>query len=182
MQLATLDVSKDQARAAVKEYRQAVARHNKAEDRAILRGYNQVIRGRKLIQLSKVIAAGGADEQGRPRLAVMRADERLCYVVFGSDGSLGFRASEFHRSIRTEFPGGTMPSGKWGRAQSIVPLIPPRHRPADALSNYHILWEADWKEVPSDPALLKHLGGDLWAVCAVWDLTALEIAVLGGRR
>lgn len=45
-----------------------------------------------------------------------------------------------------------------------------------------ILWEAEWQAVPpKDPALLRHLGGDLYAVVAVWDLTELERAVLGGR-
>lgn len=33
----------------------------------------------------------------------------------------------------------------------------------------------------SDPALLKHIGGDLYAVLATWDLTELERSVLGGR-
>jgi hypothetical protein len=34
---------------------------------------------------------------------------------------------------------------------------------------------------PEDPALLKHIGGDLYAVLAVWNLTELERAVLSGR-
>jgi hypothetical protein len=47
-----------------------------------------------------------------------------------------------------------------------------------------VLWEADWKVhpvPPGDPALLKHIGGDLYAVVAVWDLTPLEQAVLAAR-
>lgn len=43
----------------------------------------------------------------------------------------------------------------------------------------------DWQRTPqppgTDPALLKHVGGDLWAVLATWDLTPLEAAVLGQR-
>lgn len=38
------------------------------------------------------------------------------------------------------------------------------------------------KEAPVDPALLKHIGGDLYAVVATWDLTDLERAVLDGHR
>jgi hypothetical protein len=39
-----------------------------------------------------------------------------------------------------------------------------------------------WNEIPArDPALLRHIRGDLWAVLAVWDLTELERAVLGQR-
>lgn len=35
---------------------------------------------------------------------------------------------------------------------------------------------------PGDPALLKHMGGDLYAILAVWDLSPLERAVLAGKR
>jgi len=64
----------------------------------------------------------------------------------------------------------------------MVPPVPPGLRPASAIGNYHVLWEAEWERVaPADPALLKHIGGDLYAVLAVWDLTELERAVLAGR-
>jgi hypothetical protein len=67
--------------------------------------------------------------------------------------------------------------------RAIVPTVPPLLRPRHKLSGYTILWEADWtNEAPVDPALLKHLGGDLYAVVAVWDLTELERAVLGVMR
>jgi hypothetical protein len=60
-----------------------------------------------------------------------------------------------------------------------VPLIPPRLRPAGDLSNYHILWEANWQAPPTDPLLLRHLSGPLYAVLACWDLTPIERAVMG---
>lgn len=34
---------------------------------------------------------------------------------------------------------------------------------------------------PGDPALLKHVGGDIYAVVATWDLSPLERLVLSGR-
>ncbi len=65
----------------------------------------------------------------------------------------------------------------------MVPLIPPALRPSTDFRNFHILWEAEWQRVaPKDPALLKHVGGHLYAVLATWDLTELERAVLGGIR
>lgn len=73
------------------------------------------------------------------------------------------------------------------RIAAMVPIIPPPLRPDDSLAKYHVLWEADWKDVgdppppPGDPALLHHLGGDMYAVLAVWDLTPIERAVLAGR-
>jgi hypothetical protein len=67
---------------------------------------------------------------------------------------------------------------------AMVPIIPPRYRPARSrLPRLHILWEVPaWTLVaPIDPALLRHLRGDLWAVLATWDLTPLERAVLSQR-
>jgi hypothetical protein len=67
----------------------------------------------------------------------------------------------------------------------MVPHIPPGLRPAHHLRNYHILWEAEWHPVappaPRDPALLRRIAGDVFAVVAVWELTELERAVLGAR-
>jgi hypothetical protein len=34
---------------------------------------------------------------------------------------------------------------------------------------------------PEDPALIKHIRGDLWSVMAVWDLSELERLVLAQR-
>jgi hypothetical protein len=87
------------------------------------------------------------------------------------------------------YPDGTLPDGEFigqGEWAAILPLIPPRLRPPHGLDNYHLLWEAVWtrprtRRAPGDPALLKHIGGDLWAVLAVWDLTPLEQAVLEMR-
>ena len=52
---------------------------------------------------------------------------------------------------------------------------------------WHILWEVtEWSSTPQsgpapyDPLLLKHLGGQLYAVLAEWDLTPLERAVMQG--
>jgi hypothetical protein len=70
--------------------------------------------------------------------------------------------------------------------RSMVPPVPPGLRPARHLRNYHVLWEAEWVQhapprPPGDPALLRRIGGDVFAVVAVWDLTEMERAILGGR-
>jgi hypothetical protein len=46
-----------------------------------------------------------------------------------------------------------------------------------------VLWEVEeWKRIPPvDPALIRHVRGDLWAVLATWDLTDLERYVLSQR-
>ena len=70
----------------------------------------------------------------------------------------------------------------WIRKRAAVPLIPPEAREASnhaALHKLFILWEAVWEEAPPvDPMLLRHLGEDLYAVLAHWDLTEVERAVM----
>lgn len=135
-----------------------------------------------------------------PRLAVCRANRKHAWThgVTGT-GSLeivgkremspqnqrdrmGFHAGTFEQRDGTEQDGW----GDWNHhINALVPPIPPEHRPKDNIANYHVLWEAEWSFAPGpppgDPALLKHIGGDLYAVHAVWDLTPLEQAVLAGR-
>jgi len=68
------------------------------------------------------------------------------------------------------------------RYKAMVPPVPPKFRPSTSLTNFHILWEAEWQQhAPVDPALLRHIGGDLYAVLAIWDLTELERTVLMRR-
>jgi hypothetical protein len=69
---------------------------------------------------------------------------------------------------------------------TVMPNVPPRFRPAKGLHLYDVLFEVDkWSRanpiVTRDPALLRRLGGDLYVVCATWDLTELERHVLAGR-
>lgn len=139
-----------------------------------------------------------------PKLAVARADVQHVYCRgVERDGSVTFdynargsaqratrqrfdvRAATFARPAEhegrqiDEFTSAT-------RKVAMVPSIPPALRPPGrSLDGFHILWEAEWKVrplPPGDPALLKHVGGDLYAVLAVWDLTPLEQAVLAGTR
>lgn len=71
----------------------------------------------------------------------------------------------------------------WARARAVVPLVPLDLRPKRGLANYHVLWEAVWEPAPPvDPMLLRRIGqGDLWVVCAAWDLTEVERAALAAR-
>jgi hypothetical protein len=69
---------------------------------------------------------------------------------------------------------------------TIMPNVPPRFRPARGLHLYDVLFEVDkWSRanpvVTRDPALIRRLAGDLYVVCAQWDLTDLERHVLAGR-
>lgn len=194
MNIPMIDMPVHEARAAMVQYRNAVRERHSAEDAAILKGYREIVRGHKIINIVEAIRAGGRkdDRTHMPNLAVCRADLKWCFGDTNRDGSVTFSGSEGHlwRSginwvDTVKLPPDTLDrrdvSTSYYRA--MVPLIPPQFRPASALSNYHILWEAEWSRVaPRDPALLKHLGGYLYAVLAVWDLTEIERAVMGLRQ
>lgn len=144
--------------------------------------YRQIMRGRKVIQAFESIRQAGLDEKGRPRLAIVRADVKICRCARhweGDNNRDALRFSEEHTGrgkLSMPFPGLT----HWTNARAIVPHIPIHLRPKAQLHNYHILWEADWEDVPIDPMLLRRVGDDVWVVLAAWDLTPVERAVLRG--
>lgn len=69
--------------------------------------------------------------------------------------------------------------------RAMVPVVPPRFRHR-GWRGAHVLFEAEWARhtppAPIDPALIRHVRGDLWVVLGVWDLTDLERAVLLERN
>ena len=200
MKLDTLEMPVEEAKARLAEYEEIVHTERTAEDAAIAAGYRAAARGLPVIELSRVMAAGGWFPSGLPRLAVARADaaevhvevttrwgrdDQLADVVFSDDDTSRNRGALVGKhSVRVgRIPGRDPVSAAW-HGRTIVPLIPPRHRPRrHRIRGFHILFEVEaWRPVPSrDPALLRHIRGDLWAVVATWDLTPLEMAVLGAR-
>jgi hypothetical protein len=208
MDLTTFEMDKTEARRKFLEYRRAVRERHTAEDAEIMRGYRALAAGKQVIKLSETVREGGLKElrhrnrnSGQetvrlvPNLAVARASAKECWT-FGvnADGRLEMRGKrempESNRRDRIVIGGFDVSDGVqagWWRPdiRAVVPFIPPPLRPADKLANYHILWEALWAysrpPIPEDPALLKRIGGDLYAVVAVWDLTPLERAVLSTR-
>jgi len=196
MDLAELEISPGEAREKLDEYRSALAGERTAEDEAIAAGYRAAARGLSLILLSRTVASGGFHANGLPRIAVIGAEAAECYVLWdGShlvyadrdDPQANRGALVGAHSVRVPLAADDLPGSftrSWRRGVSMVPLIPPRCRPKPRrLRHCHILWEVEvWERVPPrDPALLRHVRGDLWAVLAVWDLTDLERAVLSQR-
>lgn len=138
-----------------------------------------------------------------PQLAVCRADAAFCYTLgIQRNGSVEFidslgrdqryRKGRLQLELGVDLPNDYQPGHpvQWDSAAwtAMVPIVPPQHRPARGLGDRLVLWEADdwaWRTVPrppGDPALLRHIGGDIYAVEAVWDLTEIEKLVLSGRR
>ena len=190
MNLDPITMDKAAAEEAFAEYRGAFMAERNRIDGELMRGYRALKEGKQLLRMSQTIAFGGVNELGYPKLALSRADEREISVWVHNDGRVGFAPSVGSRARDRsfDFPADTLPrrDNYLDRRFAIVPLVPPRFRPPHSLKGYHLLWEAEWTtrskvRAPRDPALLKHLGGDLWAVLAVWDLTPLEQAVLEMR-
>lgn len=207
MTIQTITMPRAEAREKFLEYRRAVRSRHQQEDDAIMRGYRALSQGHALIDLPTVLKRGGLDHRHVPRLAICRADKPMVYgrwlwsnragnvhlhnqfrFSFGVE-SPWWRATTNYMTFTDLFPPLRRESNapaltSW---QAIVPSIPPALRPKAALSNYHILWEAEWSEVktppnaPYDPYLIRRLGGSLWVVLAQWDLTELERAVIAER-
>jgi hypothetical protein len=155
------------------------------------------------------VYARGTDREKRthyavPRLAVCRWQAAFCYTSgVQQDGSVEFsdslrRRYDYRSGVIAVDAGLELPDGfepgrrgvatQWHAWTAMVPIVPPKHRPPRGLGDRLVLWEADdwtWTSVPAppgDPALLRHVGGDLYAVEATWELTELERLVLSGRR
>lgn len=184
MNVTTIEMARQEARKHFQEYRQAVKETKRKEDVALMRGYRALANGQTLIDVGQAISGAGVNERGQPRLAICRADATHCLAEITSRGAVRFYMDENYRWARTLkarkviFPNGTYKDVKEWHGKAVVPSIPPRLRPKVEYSKLHILWEAEWEAVPTDPMLLRHLDGSLYVVLAVWDLTALERAVL----
>jgi hypothetical protein len=182
-----------------------------SEDAQIARCYKALAGGHQVIDLNDVMRRGGENSKGLPRLAICRADYEQVEMLrdwetgdieMFAPGLQQWRAGTtylgrvFRFPALTDIRSATFTEPNWNRTRqmaiqgftAIVPNIPPALRPPHSLQNYHLLWEARWepkkkpRRAPDDPALLKHLGGPLYAVLATWDLTPVEQAVLGVMR
>jgi len=193
-----IKLERSEARALYEKY-SASLHYGEAMDREIARCYRLLGQGKLIIKAMQSIATAGLDAEGLPKLAIIRADSKRCFVTINRIGGGHFAPSQWPRAKSTIIPFdttapplNTFPRRGWGsqpnepagihEAEAVVPLVPLHLRPRHSLANYHVLWEADWHAVPRDPYLLRRLGkGDLWLVVAMWDLTEVERAALQAR-
>jgi hypothetical protein len=179
--------------AAVRAERSGVRTQWKAEDLALAQGYKALAKGQRLLNVRQAMRTAGLRvSDGYPRLAICRSDFPRVQVTMGWTGGVTFgpvigggRWGRTRKDERVDFPDGTFSTAepqRGERVSTLVPIIPPNLRPKTKLDGFHTLWEVEsWTlEPPRDPILLRHLGGDLYTVLAVWDLTDLERAVLSG--
>lgn len=202
MDLQPIKMTRFEARETLQQYRAILKEKRSKEDIAIMRSAKAIMGGQQVIKLTDTIHAGGYDAESFPRLAVARADDpwvacvrhginvRMCGIARENEWleTWGNAMASIERRAKQANPRAFYLHAAPGivnekRANAIVPSIPPQHRPDGALERFYVLFEANWKPVPPlDPALLSPLGGGMFAVVAVWDLTELERAVLGTQR
>jgi hypothetical protein len=208
MEMNTIEMPVDEARAAYEEYAAAVTANHDEEDKAIAEGYRALADGKRLIHLAQTLAIGGTSTVDVPEawssrvrtvtvpnLACCRADAKVAYTTgIDRDGGCVITAdkrrqdmSNANRKDRFVIADGTFEAPvppAHASVRAIVPSVPPRLRPKRGLRLYTLLWEAEWAvdpDAPQDPALLRRLGGELYIVLGTWDLTDLERTVLSGR-
>lgn len=190
MEVSKIDITRQKASELYSEYK-AHRHYSTPIDDEIRKVYRAIAKGSVVIKALESIAKAGLNEQGLPKLAIVRADLPEVWMRGNNDGSCRFvsahertqwvRTPRDHSGAFTLLPG-SLPGVKtnWQRAMS--PLIPIHLRPKHALSNYHILFEAEWLPIPPrDPYLLRRFEGDLWLVVAAWDLTEVERAAMATR-
>lgn len=182
MKVEKLKIDPTKAREVWRKYQEHVA-YQKPYDAEIAAIYKRLAQGKTVIRALESIRAAGVNEEGYPRLAIARADEtdigcRLAPNRTEWTFEPGYPIRSRSRVITvTDVPG----AKDYKHIRSNVPLVPVHLRPKRGLQNYHILFEADWREYPIDPYLLRRFGGDAWLVVAAWDLTPVERAVMANR-
>ena len=190
METERIVIDRTEARALFRKYREH--RHwSEPIDQEIQRTYQLIARGEIIIKALESVVKAGVGEDGLPKLAIARADAKTCFLEYRHDGGARMAmdqwAQENHRRRYVDFAPGSFPAPPprkgWARVEAMVPLVPIDVRPRRGIENYHILWESIWQPVPPvDPMLLRRIGeADLWVVCAAWELTEIERAVLAAR-
>lgn len=190
--LSSILMDPGEAESKITEYESVKAARRSWFDYALLRAYRAVASGTAILRLYNTVEAGGHFDNGLPRLAIVRADASECYIERHRGNPMVWLYAT-NREVARRWRGAAIgketvavpcvqdwPQGQWS-GRTLAPIIPPSCRPARGpLSNFHLLWEVEeWKMTPPvDPALIRHLVGDLWVVHATWDLTPLEQAVM----
>lgn len=196
MNASIIEMPQDEARTKLLAYQEE--HHSDAAEfnAACEVGYESLAAGKRLLHLSKSFRQAGLDEKDRPRLAIARADRkevsmrwRRRIAVFNAS----YKSEEHARNscptlirdVSMEAPNAVE---TWRRWFALAPAVPADVRPPTGqLRQWFVLWEVEeWfassrtMTAPRDPFLLEHIGGELYAVLAEWELTPLEQAVLEG--
>lgn len=195
MNVQTFEINREQAETLYREYRDIPVSKRVPEDLALMKIYQRVAKGDRVINVNHAFKQTGLHDDGTPKLAIARAD--WANVVFHPRCGFGYDRKEgggrfapialwYSKAFRRDYvlPADTFDSALTrNRLESPVPHIPAALRPQHSLQNYHILFEVEkWAQYPHDPFLLKRVAGGLFIVLAEWDLSPLELTLLESIR
>lgn len=214
MDVTTIQMDPEAAREKMEYYREVLKGRHAAvidqEFQAIEAACEELAKGTPLINPIEAIRDCGWRPDGRPKLAIGRADKKQVQWRISRDSrrwhhekcewsgnyapmTWSFEARNTRRdtsrskNLHFEVPDvRTNPPIAPVQGVAMMPLVPAEVYPSRGLnlSRYFVLWEVEnWDYAPPiDPMLLRHLGGELYAVVAQWDLTPLERAIISGTR
>lgn len=191
MHTESIELDRQAARALWRDYRKH-QHWSRPIDDEVARTYHALAQGKVVIKALDSLVAAGLNDDGLPKLAIVRADAENCWLEGTADGKAVFAMNEqvvwswnekAYARQRINLPKGSFAFTKRRHAKAVVPTIPLPLRPKRGLENYHILFEAEWTPVPPrDPMLLRRVGkADMWIVCAAWELTEVERTALAAR-
>jgi hypothetical protein len=185
METPVIEMDRTKAKQAWHTYCKAVKERQTRDDKILKAGYRHLSQGKKILDLVEVMKFAGVDSQGRPKLAIARASWEQCFLRSDANGDCSFLKRSYVSGAESRgviyLPPQTLSPlcNSWSQYSALVPSIPPQYKPAGRLDDYFILWDATWtSEPPTDPILLRHLGRYIYAVLAMWNLSALERALL----
>ena len=184
--------SKEEALKLLQRY-QTHKNYQSPVDQEIERVASLIAKGKMVVRGMGSIVGAGLNDQHLPKLAIARADAKLCHLDAYANGAASMTSlmkenewvkGNAARSRIFRFPSNSFPgvAVKY-KSQAWMPHIPPDIRPRRGIENYHVLWEALWERAPPvDPILLRQIGkNDFYVVLAQWDLTEVEREVMRSR-
>jgi hypothetical protein len=198
--LPKIKIPKEQAKEEWKKYCEVLKNRKERFLEVMKKSYYHMKEGNELIDIYKIMEDVGLNENGYPKLAIVRADSKECVFERTDEGSGNFgyigkwNQIEINSAIRLpqnifKIHWERMENSTWQIKNKIVrtkvPIIPLELLPDGDLSNYYILWEANnWLPIPEkkDPLLLKRISENLFAILGSWEVTELEQSIIRGTR
>lgn len=207
MEIPNIRVEKEEIESELNDLKQAMDKGFLSKSNRLvqdlLKVYGHLKFGGKVIDIHEAFRKASVDHNTDPKLAIIRADARVCYLKKFSNGGALFSMQklDWNRSYPLKSLGDIhIPSGTftWDLQQNdeqryrktLVPMIPPRVILTVSIrltpQHYHIIFEPEsWSKSaprpPKDPIIGKMLTSNLFGVLAHWELTDLEAKIVEGR-